>query len=44
VDPQSWAPEHVPSRAVIAKALERPDEDLADIEEYYGPSYAEKLY
>jgi PPOX class probable FMN-dependent enzyme len=43
-DPQSWAPEHVPSRAVIAKALERPDEDLADIEEYYGPSYAEKLY
>lgn len=43
-DPQSWAPEHTPSRAVIAKALERPDDDLADIEEYYGPSYAEKLY
>jgi len=43
-DPQSWAPEHVPSRSVIAKALERPDEDLADIEKYYGPSYAEKLY
>jgi PPOX class probable FMN-dependent enzyme len=43
-DPQSWTPENVPSRAAIAKALERPDDDLADIEEYYGPSYAEKLY
>jgi PPOX class probable FMN-dependent enzyme len=43
-DPQSWAPELVPRRAVIAKALERPDDDLADIEHYYGPSYAEKLY
>jgi PPOX class probable FMN-dependent enzyme len=43
-DPQSWAPEHVPSRAVIAKTLERPDDDLAEIEQYYGPSYAEKLY
>lgn len=43
-DPLSWSPEHMPSRAVIAKALERPDEDLADIEQYYGPRYAEKLY
>jgi len=43
-DPQSWAPEQVPSRAVIAKTLERPDEELADIEQHYGPSYAEKLY
>ncbi len=43
-DPLSWSPEHMPSRAVIAKALERPDEDLADIEHYYGPRYAEKLY
>ena len=43
-EPDSWAPENVPSRAVIAKALERPDEDLADIERYYGPSYADGLY
>lgn len=43
-DPQSWAPEHVPSRAVIAKALERPDDELGEIEQYYGASYAEKLY
>jgi PPOX class probable FMN-dependent enzyme len=43
-EPQSWAPEQVPSRAVIAKTLERPDDDLAEIEQYYGPSYAEKLY
>ena len=43
-EPDSWAPENVPSRAVIAKALERPEEDLADIERYYGPSYADGLY
>lgn len=31
-------------RAVIAKTLERPDQELADGERYYGPSYAEGLY
>ncbi|GAA1947963.1 MSMEG_1061 family FMN-dependent PPOX-type flavoprotein [Agromyces allii] len=42
--PESWHPDAAPPRAVIAKALERPDDDLAVLEEYYGPSYAEKIY
>ena len=43
-DPASWAPEAVSSRAQIAKALERPDEPLERLEDYYGPSYADKLF
>ncbi|MFD5461887.1 pyridoxamine 5'-phosphate oxidase family protein [Kitasatospora sp. NPDC127059] len=42
--PESWAPEAAPSRARIAKSLERPDEDLADLEQYYGPRYGARLY
>lgn len=37
-------PSDLPSRARIAKALERPDESLADLEAYYGPAYAANLY
>ncbi|WP_395242580.1 MSMEG_1061 family FMN-dependent PPOX-type flavoprotein [Agromyces sp. MMS24-K17] len=43
-EPESWHPEAAPRRAVIAQTLERPDDDLAELEAYYGPSYAEKLY
>jgi uncharacterized protein len=42
--PESWNAEALPSRARIAKALERRDTPLEELEEYYGPSYAEKLY
>ncbi|MVA76054.1 pyridoxamine 5'-phosphate oxidase family protein [Auraticoccus sp. F435] len=42
--PESWHPDALPSRAAIAKALERPETDLAELERYYGPSYAERLY
>jgi PPOX class probable FMN-dependent enzyme len=42
--PDSWQPSSLPSRAEIAHRLERPDEQLADLERYYGPQYAEKLY
>ena len=42
--PQTWRPDAVPSRAVIAKRLERPDENLDELERYYGPAYAEGLY
>ncbi|WP_028924446.1 pyridoxamine 5'-phosphate oxidase family protein [Pseudonocardia acaciae] len=41
---ESWRPDDVPSRAVIAKALERPDDPLEELEEYYGPAYAANLY
>ncbi|WP_338203586.1 pyridoxamine 5'-phosphate oxidase family protein [Candidatus Nephthysia bennettiae] len=43
-DPSTWQPQAVPSRARIAKTLERPDEALDDLECYYGPAYAERLY
>jgi predicted pyridoxine 5'-phosphate oxidase superfamily flavin-nucleotide-binding protein len=46
-DPTTWEPDAVPSRPRIAQALERPDdllEALEALENYYGPSYADKLY
>lgn len=43
-DPESWAPDAVPSRAQIAKSLERPDDSLADLETYYGAQYSAGLY
>lgn len=43
-DPATWAPDTVSSRAHIAKTLERPEESLEALADYYGPRYAEKLY
>ena len=43
-DPETWHPDVVPSRAQIAKSLERPDDSLEELQTYYGPQYAEKLY
>jgi uncharacterized protein len=44
-DPESWEPEaRVPRRSVIAQRLERPESTVAELDEYYGPSYAEKIY
>jgi PPOX class probable FMN-dependent enzyme len=43
-DAATWAPDAVPSRARIAKALERPDDALEELEDYYGPRYADGLY
>jgi hypothetical protein len=43
-DPATWRPDAVPSRAEISHAVERPDDDPADLERYYGPSYADRLY
>ena len=42
--PETWEPEAAPSRPVIARALERPDEVIEELERYYGPSYADGLY
>jgi uncharacterized protein len=39
-----WAPDELPSRARIVHALERADEPLAEIDCYYGPGYADRLY
>lgn len=46
-DPRSWENESaaaVPSRPEIARALERPEDSLEALQEYYGPAYAQNLY
>jgi uncharacterized protein len=43
-EPESWGQHDLPSRAEYAKLLERPEATLAELEEYYGPAYAERLY
>ena len=42
--PETWAPDALPSRARIAQRLERPETPLEELERYYGPSYADGLY
>jgi PPOX class probable FMN-dependent enzyme len=42
--PDTWEPSALPTRAEISHRLERPNEQLADLEHYYGPSYADRLY
>ena len=42
--PATWAPDSLPSRAQIAQRLERPDETLEALEQYYGPDYSRGLY
>ncbi|WP_375481713.1 pyridoxamine 5'-phosphate oxidase family protein [uncultured Jatrophihabitans sp.] len=42
--PDTWRPDAVAPRARIAQALERPSASLADLEQYYGSAYAERLY
>jgi len=42
--PETWEPDALPSRARIAKAVERPYDPLEVLEQYYGPEYADRLY
>jgi len=42
--PASWDAAAVPSKAQIARCLERPDQTLEELQRYYGPGYASKLY
>ena len=42
--PQSWQPDVLPSHACIVKSVQRTDETLAELEEHYGPRYADGLY
>lgn len=42
--PESWQPDAVPSRPMIAKTFERPDDSMAELETYYGPGYGDRLY
>lgn len=42
--PESWAPDAAPRRAVISHAVERPEDSLEELDAYYGASYEEGLY
>lgn len=42
--PDTWAPDAVPRRAVIAQTVERADASLEELDEYYGPAYATRIY
>jgi hypothetical protein len=42
--PATWNPTAVPSRARLAQRLEQPDVALEDLDRYYGPGYAARLY
>lgn len=43
--PESWAPDAVPERARLAKELDRPDLELAELQDYYAEAnYSRKLY
>ena len=43
-EPETWDPDAVPSRAQIAKQLERPEDTIEELERYYGEAYAKGLY
>ena len=43
-DSESWNPDSIPSRAAISKALERKNDSLAELEDYYGEKYSKGLY
>lgn len=42
-DPTTWDEAAAPRRAVIAKAVERPDDSLEMLDQYYGPGYAQTV-
>lgn len=42
--PDTWAPEDLTPRPVIARTLERPEASLEELEGYYGAAYAARLY
>ncbi|MGI5351434.1 pyridoxamine 5'-phosphate oxidase family protein [Streptomyces sp. CA-250714] len=42
--PETWRPDALPNRARLAKTLDRTEDSLEFLEEYYGPRYAEKIY
>ena len=42
--PETWDDAVAPRRAVIAQTLERPNDTIEELDAYYGPSYAQKIY
>jgi PPOX class probable FMN-dependent enzyme len=42
--PETWRPEVLPSHATLVKAVQHVEETLEELEQYYGPEYAKRLY
>jgi uncharacterized protein len=42
--PESWDPDALPSHATIVKRVQETPETLEELEHYYGPDYAKRLY
>ena len=42
--PETWNPTMLPSVACIAKSIQDTEETLEELEHYYGPDYAKRLY
>jgi PPOX class probable FMN-dependent enzyme len=42
--PETWDPGALPSPATIVKTVQETPETLDELETYYGPSYADRLY
>jgi PPOX class probable FMN-dependent enzyme len=42
--PETWKPEGLPSVAVRTKTLQAVEQTLEELETYYGPTYAERMY
>ena len=43
-EPETWNPDALPSPATITKNVQDTPETLEELETYYGPSYADRLY
>ncbi|HYZ56668.1 MAG TPA: pyridoxamine 5'-phosphate oxidase family protein [Streptosporangiaceae bacterium] len=43
-EPRTWDPGALPSHAAIVKSVQETSETLDELEIYYGPSYADRLY
>lgn len=42
--PETWEPDVLPSHATLVKDVQKTPETLEELEAYYGPSYADRLY
>jgi PPOX class probable FMN-dependent enzyme len=42
--PETWNPDALPPHATIVKSVQHTEETLEELERYYGPSYANRLY
>jgi uncharacterized protein len=43
-EPESWRPDALPSHAQIVKSVQSCTETLEELERYYGPQYATRIY